>query len=175
MTMHQPISPELAEAHRLATDDVNRWRGHCMESFARIEQAVGRALAAIAADGRAPEIKQPAMFGARVASLTQAFALPLFLADARKASATLKGLEAHLARRNVIVHGAGKVWVDRNSEWLWTYAFVPSKRDASPETGQIERQEAKAMERALASEGQSLSDTLVNFAAEIARSKAQPA
>jgi hypothetical protein len=171
--MHQPIHSELAKAQCAAVDDVNRWRGHCIECFARIEQALGTALAALAADGRASEIKQPAMFGARLAALHQALALPAFAPETQKARATLDGLEAYLGRRNAIVHGVGKAWIDGRGEWMWAYRFQPFKRDA--ETGQIERDEAEAMERELASQGQSLSDSLRTLAATLGPSKARTA
>ena len=50
MTIHDPIVSDLANDHRRAIDEVNSWRGHCIDCFARIELAVVEALDALEAN-----------------------------------------------------------------------------------------------------------------------------
>jgi hypothetical protein len=155
MSVELPIELSAAQAHVAAMDDVNRWRGHCVECFARLELSMGEALESIAS--ASPSAKRvPFTFGARVKALHAALAPP-FPAPTRLLK-TLQSANELLDQRNRIVHGIGKIWIDRTGNWAWAYRFNPAGK--GEETGTYEQKSAERFEAELAKTSQSLCSQL---------------
>ena len=169
MTIEPPPLLSLARAHDRARDDVNRWRGHCVDLFSRIERAMADVLARMALAGGGG-IKGPQTFGARVAALAAKVAREGDFPN----PALVKSIDAArplLDQRNRIIHATGTISVERNGEWLWNYRFRPSGK--AEDSGFYECQEAKAFERDLQRTTQSLCAKLDNLAKKLG--KVEPA
>ena len=158
MTVHIPIERALSDAHGTAIDAVNRWRGHCVERYARLEYEVTIALTTMAAMPDS-KVSVPHNFGDKMKRLRAAIGTAGPCAHSKLAKA-LDGFAEHLNRRNLLVHASGKVWIDGKGEWLWRYQFLPSGKAKALEIGCFEEKEARAIEDALARESQSLVDQL---------------
>ena len=158
MTVQLPIESALKDTHLAAIDAVNRWRGHCVERYARLEHEVTTTLSAMAA-APGSTVRVPHNFREKVKSLRAAITADGSFANPKLAKA-LDSFEDHLTRRNMLVHASGKVWIDGKGEWLWRYQFQPSGKGKTVEVGCFEEQEARAIEEALARESQSLGGQL---------------
>jgi hypothetical protein len=158
VTVHLPIERALGDAHGAANDAVNRWRGHCVERYARLEYEVTGALSAMAA---APDSKVtvPHNFGEKVKKLRAAIDPGGPFARSKLAKA-LDNFSDHLSRRNMLVHATGKAWIDGKGEWLWRYRFQPSGKGRVMEIGCFEQGEALEIEKTLARDSQSLGGQL---------------
>ena len=99
----------LDDAHRRAIEDANRWRGHCVNLFARGEMIVSEALLA-----RLESKSLPLVFSQRVGRLAA------LIEGDQKQSAAVKDFQLQTSDRNVIVHGVGKVYVDGQGRWMLT-------------------------------------------------------
>ena len=158
MTALLPIERSTNEAHGAAIDEVNRWRGHCVERYARLEHEITGALSAMASmPGSKASV--PHNFGEKVKRVRAAIERGEPLAQPKLAKA-LDGFADHLSRRNMLVHATGKVWIDSKGDWLWRYRFQPAGKGRPEEIGCFEQDEALAIEKALARDGQSLGDQL---------------
>ena len=164
MKLEELISPTLGAAHQDALDDANRWRGSCMEKFARIDQAVATALEALAARDPSAKVRTPYLFGQRIAALRAALqpGQP-FAAKSGPVLKALDKLEPYLPQRNILVHATGSVWVKARGEWLWLYCVTPSGRNRVQEKGSIDSTEALGIEKKLGSLCHSFCDLLRNF------------
>lgn len=162
MSVELPIELSAAQVHEAATEDVNRWRGHCVECYARLERSMGEALESIA--GASPSAKRAYTFGAKVKALHVALALP-----ATAPAHLLKSLQSAndlLDQRNRTVHAIGKVWIDRSGNWAWAYRFKsPGKAE---ETGIYEQTAAKQFEVELAKTSQRLCSLLRDYSRKLA-------
>lgn len=160
MSVELPISPSLDEAHGAALDDVNRWRGHCVELYARIERAIGETLLSVA-ESKQPAKRPPEMFGPRLKAL-RALVGPDGEHRNSDLFKRLAAVEDELGFRNFIVHASGSVWIDAKNNWLWSYRFDPGGKGEDV-TGHIDRSEAGDLEKRLASAAKSLGARLANF------------
>lgn len=158
MTVHRPIERATSDMHSAAIDAVNRWRGHCVERYARLEYEVTATLSAMAAT---PDftVSVPHNFGEKVKKLRAAVEAGGSFEHSRLAKA-LDGFADHLRRRNLLVHATGKVWTDGKGDWLWRYRFQPSGKCREEEVGCFEREEATEIEMTLARDSKSLGDQL---------------
>ena len=163
MTAHGPIVSDFAGEHRRATDDVNRWRGHCIDCYARIEQAIVEGLDDLITSGRNPSLKRASLFGPRIEMLKKALLDDTFGKHAAAPRDALAALSFVLARRNVLVHGVGKIWIGRGGEWLWQYEFASNVNGRPKECGLITSTEAAQIESVLTSNYRRLGDTLRNL------------
>jgi hypothetical protein len=155
MTVQLPIERTLIDMHRSAIDSVNRWRGHCVERYARLEHEVTMTLSAMAA-APGSAVRVPHNFGEKVKNLRAALC-----GDGHtKLTKALDSFEVHLSRRNMLVHASGKVWIDQKGGWLWHYRFQPSGKGKPMEIGCFEEQEARKFEHDLARESQRLGGQL---------------
>lgn len=159
---------KLADAHREATNEVNRWRGRCLECFVRIEDAAAQTLRALSSS-QTGTAHAPPMFGARITELGKVVAEGGALGEkgggVRKA---LVELQYIVERRNVLVHGTGTVWIDGGGKWLCRYRFTPSGRGKSEVFDLITSVEADKFEKDIARLARSLSDKLRDLRATIA-------
>jgi len=157
MTVHVPIESLSTDAYSAALAAVNRWRGHCVERYARVEYEITRTLSAMAA---VPDsnVSVPHNLREKVTKLRAAVdSSGLFKRP--KITKALDDFEVHLTRRNMLVHATGKVWIDAKGDWLWRYRFQSGK--GSPlEIGCFEQNEAHKIEKSLAQDSQSLGDQL---------------
>jgi len=158
MTVQLPFERALSDLHAAAIDAANRWRGHCVERYARLEDEVTRTLTAMAAKPNA-KIRVPYNFGDKVKVLRAAIAAEEVGRRTKLANAFVR-LDAHHGRRNMLVHATGKIWTDAKGDWLWHYRFQPSAKGSPTQTGYIEKDEALQMEESLARESRSLVDQL---------------
>ena len=164
MTIVQPISPTLGAAHQNALDDANRWRGSCVEKFARIDQAVATALEAMVAKDPSAKVRTPHLFGQRIAALRAALqpGQP-FAAKSGPVLKALDKLEPYLAKRNILVHATGSVWVNAKGGWLWHHRVTPSGRSRVQDKDAIDCAEAIGIEKTLGPLCHSFCDLLRNF------------
>lgn len=167
MSVERPIILSAAQAHEAAIDDVNRWRGRCVECFARLERGMGEALELIA--GASSTLKRvPFTFGDKVKALRSAISPAGPFANARLLKA-LQGADELLDQRNRIVHASGKVWIDAAGNWAWAYRFKPAGR--SEDIGNYEQKAAYQFEGQLARSSQALCDRLHAFSQKLAVTK----
>ena len=164
MSVELPIEKRLSDAVRAATDDINRWRGCCIEQFARIEETAISGLFALAADGKDSDIRTPTMFGARLQALRDSLSGERpYAGVGRDVIKALDRLDRLKDKRNILVHGMGTVWIDGSGRWLWRYCFTPPGKARTPEEGVIACAEAIEMEGALKSIARSFRDRVVNL------------
>jgi hypothetical protein len=159
MSVELPISLSIADAHSNATDELNRWRGHCIDAFARMEEAAAKTLVSLPLPAGK---KRPALFGERLDALRVVLER-CSDAGAPKVLAALNKLQPDLEWRNKVVHATGAVYVDARGHWLWCYRFQPSKSGATSEIGTLDQKTAVAMEKRLSSDVRSISDRLRNL------------
>ena len=117
----------LKEAHQEAVGLANCWRGRCVNLFAKGERIIGEALRK-----HDPDKPLPMLLSQRVAKLTA-----LLSTDCKKTSA-LKAFAAEADQRNAIVHGDGKVFVDRYGQWLLTLHALDRSGSVSRQVAQAE-------------------------------------
>lgn len=166
MTAHTPLERSFTDARAEAIDEVNRWRGHCVEIYARVEYEITRTLSAMAVMQDA-QTSIPHNFGEKVKKLRTAVEPAAPLANSKLAIA-LKDFADHFDRRNMLVHSTGKVWVGVNGDWLWRYRFQPSGKGRPMEVGCFARDDALDIEKALALAGRSLGNQLRSLRNELA-------
>lgn len=162
MNAHSSIEPPKGDAHLVATDDVNRWRGRCINAFAAIERACIDTLELLITSGEIPPSRKEWMFKARVAAIRNALAKD-GSDRAKKPRKVFSEIEDILNLRNEIVHGLGRVSLERDGHWVWTYEYRASREGFPLEKGFFEQAEAKEIEARLTSKTRSLVDTLRNF------------
>jgi hypothetical protein len=160
MSVELPISPSLDQAYRAAVDDVNRWRGRCVELYARIERAIGETLLSVA-ESKQPAKRPPEMFGPRLKAL-RALVGPDGEHRNSDLAERLAAFDSDVNHRNLIVHASGRVSIDAKNNWLWSYRF-DSGGKGQDVTGHIDRGEAGDLEKRLASTAKSLGARLANF------------
>jgi hypothetical protein len=166
MTDAPPSLPLPETPHSAAIHDVNRWRGHCIDLFARIDEAVAASLEVMAAKNPKANVRTSHLFGQRVAALRAALQPDQpFAAKAGPVLKALDKLEPLLTQRNILVHATGSVWIDARGRWLWRYCVTPSGRNRVQEKGTIDRDEASAIENKLRPLCRSFCDRLRHFGA----------
>jgi hypothetical protein len=143
MSIELPIVSTIEAAHCNAIDEVNRWRGHCIELFARIEKTL---IEALEKNGAAAT---PALLP-RIAAVS---ALP---GVKPKLNAKLEKLRGLAEDRNLIVHSTSTVWIDGNGGWLWAFTFTPAGKAKVSTISHWDRDRAQAFEKQLSSVEQSL-------------------
>ena len=163
MTVNAHPSPSLSDAHKSAMQAANCWRGHCIDWYARIDEALIDTLRAIAASHPEANAQQPALFGQRVEAVRCALSGDLL---PRQGGAALKALDAideQLKSRNLIVHATGSILITRYGDWAWRYRFTPNGKAATLVNAVLDMAEANALEDRLAARGRSLCAHLKNF------------
>jgi len=153
MSAELPIPIDVKQVHRTAIDDVNRWRGHCVELFARVEQELASALAALNAG------KIPPALAAKMARLDEIVA-PAGPSPNAKLEKTLTQLAPLAEHRNLVVHARSSVWVNDRSKWLWAYVFTPSGKGSCEQVGHWTEDEALKFKDELSRTAQSLCSQL---------------
>jgi hypothetical protein len=164
MSVELPIEFSVSQTHENATDDVNRWRGHCIECFSRLERGMGEALELMAGASRSSK-RVPLTFGDKVKALRSAISPAGPFANARLLKA-LQEADALIDQRNRLVHATGKIWIDGSGGWAWTYRFKPAGK--VEELGIYEQKAAHLFEVELARSSQGLCARLQAFRQKLA-------
>ena len=133
MNAHPEIPMLLRDAHWRAIDDANRWRGRCVNYFARGEWIIGQALSSMAS-----EKPLPMLLSQRVARLDT------LVKDQPKKLAALGEFQLLANDRNSIVHGAGKVFVDAEGRWMLILEVLDR---SGPRRDQVMQDDAEAKAR----------------------------
>ena len=131
MTVELPISSAIQDARREAIDDSNRWRGHCIELFARAD---GMIAAALSGEGLTS-----ASLAGRVDALKKQ-------ASSEKLTQTLDALREMIEVRNLLAHAVSKVWIEDHRGWLWAYRFRPAGKGKTDQRGYWSDAEAREFE-----------------------------
>lgn len=97
----------LEQAHRMAVEDANQWRGRMINWYAKAENQISRALLKVKA-----ESLLPMLFSQKISQLKKLAAGDHHLLD------IVQQLEVRLDERNSLVHGDGSIWIGRNGRWL---------------------------------------------------------
>ena len=155
------IISTVQEAHDAAVREVHRWRGHCVDLYARLERGLTLTIDSLGiAVGT-----NASVFGERLKRVTSAVT-PEGSHPHAKTSAALRETLDHTKRRNMLVHAVGGVFIDARGDWFWRYNYQPSKAKAPPENGSFSRSEGERMEaeleekvRSICAHLQSLRDT----------------
>ena len=154
-------------AHRDAVDDLNRWRGRCIDNYARIEQASIRAVKAFIDHKLLTRKDDQPMFGARLKAVETALNDPRLVKSGKSCRDALDALRAVLDRRNILVHSTGQIWIDKQGDWLWSYHFVCNAKGNPQEDGTIDHEQAEDIERTLVAKSRSFSDLLDNLVGKL--------
>ena len=164
MTIEQPISQSLHDAHRAAVDDVNRWRGYCVDKYSRAEAALREAIEVMLVHPDGAGLKRPSLFGQHVEVMASAVAAGgPFAEPGSKVSAALARCANGFAQRNIVTHAVSSVWLDRQGQWLWRYEFLPAGKGKTVVTGALRQDAAKQLEGDLKSSIKRLEDQLHSF------------
>jgi len=164
MTAQEPISKSLHDAHCAALNEVNRWRGSCVDKYSRAEAALRKAIKVILAHSDGAALKQPSLFGQHVEVMTAAIAADgPFGQSGSKARDALASCSEGFALRNIITHAVGTVWLDRREKWLWRYEFQPSGKGKALVIGSLKQKDALKVEQDLRSSVHSLEEHLENL------------
>jgi hypothetical protein len=158
MTLQVPIELPMSDSYRVAIDAVNRWRGHCVERYARAEYEVTATLSAMAAVPNST-VSVPNTFREKLRRLRDAVEPGQTFGNRRIARALIN-FDGHFERRNMLVHASGKIWTDEQGGWLWQYRFQPSAKGSQMEIGTLTEKEALKIEKELAHAGHSLGGQL---------------
>ena len=133
----------FAQVKRAAVEDVNRWRGSCMEQLARLDRAVNEVLAA--ADGGAP---LPQAFPKRL-NLLRDLTGPQGQRANKGLHRTVGDLIPLRAKwRDILAHATSRVLLDRPDAWVWFYS-MPQSNGKADLIGTITKVEAQHLEKEL--------------------------
>ena len=135
MTNATPVKSQIDEALDKAVNEANRWRGRCINLFARGEQCIMNALAnALPDDAPIPMLISQKI--KRLAALCESDPEQLALLDA---------FAALLPTRNALTHGSGRVFIDR-SGWLLLLTFQSRRTEMNE---QVTDSQAEAVRKQL--------------------------
>ena len=114
----------LIRPHDLAADEINGWRGRCLNMFARGERSVDVALEAALAAGSGLGMKHLA--GQRLADLAKLVSEEKTATEEQKQSlqSSLDSWLASNAKRAFLAHGVTTVLLDRHGDWHAQLDFV---------------------------------------------------
>lgn len=123
--------------------DFHVWKSRMSGNYARIEQAAGDLLEALAQDANDDSADMSHGLKQRLNRVLDAMDLGTpddF--DAGGLRKKLQELDALLRFRNVISHATGRLILNE-AQWTWLYSHRPSDRDGTKEKGWISSDEAE--------------------------------
>ena len=116
--IHEPPIVADTTPWDIAEGEVDRWRGACIQVFARSEAATTETLIALAKDA-STKVKLPHLVGARFEALYTAVAIGGgSVAGAPRLKAALDAFREHDDVRTILCHGVAQVAIDRRGEWI---------------------------------------------------------
>lgn len=164
MTPISPIEAALPRApFEAARDAAARWRGRCLDVFARSEAAVTETLLVLAAVGeRAPALKLPHLVGQRYDALSNAVGAGGAFADEGKAAVMpIAEFRKHDALRTQLSHGVFTVTLDHRGQWhLVARVLAIRAGRAARDLLVVEQAETTAILEALEKDGNRLRSVL---------------
>jgi hypothetical protein len=107
----------IAKPHDMAAGQINSWRGHCLDLFAKAERAIASALEA--ACDKNPSLTIKHLAGHRLADLAR-IVTDTGTANEKRSKALLDALAAWQcvdAKRAFLAHGVSTVLLDRHGAW----------------------------------------------------------
>lgn len=158
--------PLPREPFERACNDVNAWRGRCMQAFAQAEAAVTETLLVLSAvQDRGGDVKLRHLVGQRFEDLAAAIGpRGPFEADGKAAHDSLLRFRERESLRKMLAHASGRVTLDRNGRWTAVFELVAIRsRRADRERLAVNQGEGEAMAKSLASAARSLTDNLKNL------------
>ncbi|NML06780.1 hypothetical protein [Sphingomonas sp. G-3-2-10] len=119
-----------------ACSRLNQWRGQMIENFARCEQAVTEALAALNGNGiEVKGAKLPHLVGQRYERLAAILSSVEMQSGHRKnALSSINQFRTHDAMRAMLCHGVTKIAVDRAGEWVALMTLISFKSGSTTTT-----------------------------------------
>jgi hypothetical protein len=161
MSFEDQIAAAIPMSAADGVADAARWRGQCVDYYARIEFLVGISLRELWKNGHKPPPQPLYTYRTKIAALRDALAEGSFSPYARLHRA-LNQLHTDCDRRNLIVHASGTVGETPAGDWVWTGCYIPAE---APDmvAKVITRAEAEVMETGLKRTIQSLSSQLARI------------
>jgi len=165
MSVELPIKSSLRDLHRAAVDEVNCWRGKCVDHFARVEACMTTAVAAMIAHPDGSALKRPSLFGNHFGTLKDAVAANgPFASVGTDLRAALAQCETAFAARNIVIHATGRVLIDARGAWLWLYRFQPTAQTKPSEESFLTEDQAQNLEKDIRSSCDRLKSRLDHLA-----------
>lgn len=166
------LPPELFDAAR---EQVNAWRGRCLEAFARAEEAVTEALLVMAETERGNAIRLQHLVGQRFDELTTALAEGgAFAGESKAATGALATFRQHDDLRAFLCHGVAKVTLDKHGRWTVVMRVLALRtRKAARTHRAVEQDEAAQLADQLAKASQKVRSHLKHLRAKVAGTAAK--
>lgn len=118
MNAETNISQLPPEPFDLARDNVNAWRGRCLDAFARAEEAVTETLLRLAENDRGKSLRLLHLVGQRFDELSIALSENgPFSGECKGAYEALQIFRQHNQLRVLLCHGVGKITLDKRGRW----------------------------------------------------------
>ena len=152
MSVHTSFPSTFRQAHERAVEDVNRWRGHCMELHARYEQAVKDSLLPRLDGEQMPQTFERCVKS--LATLLKKAASPA----SNKIVDALTELQKLREWRDRLAHATSMVHLDTNREWIWHWSLPGSNGDQFE--GSLRQAEALKTEKELSAQVKKLRSLL---------------
>lgn len=116
--IHEPSMVPDTAPWDVAEAELDRWRGACVQIFARSEAATTETLLVLA-EQAATKVRLPQMVGQRYETLDAAVAVGGAPAvGAARLKSALDAFRAHDDLRTILCHGTAQVAIDRHGEWV---------------------------------------------------------
>ena len=146
--------------HDEARCDIDRWRGSCLNLFARAELAVGRCMEAAVVAGKAKKVRH--LQGQKLSDLIALTAEIARTTKQKKAFETALNLWDEVqSHRAFLAHGVVVEAIDRQGAWIAVFDMVIHKGDEAIETRwSLTKLEAQAFHERLTDGFKSLSSQL---------------
>jgi len=122
--LHEPSIVADTTPWDVAEGEVDRWRGACIQVFARCESAITEALLVLT-EGAVAKPRLPHLVGQRFEKLDAAVTggkVPS--GGAARLKTALDAFRAHDDLRTILCHGSAQVAVDRCGEWLAVFRCI---------------------------------------------------
>lgn len=155
-----------------AIQQVNEWRGRCLDAFSRAEQAVTECLVAMSEmPERGRHVRLPHLVGQRYDALSATVAeTGPFAADAALLAGALERFRAHDPLRTMLAHGVTEITLSAQAHWTLILRIVCLRSRQPTRTMLALRQnEANAVRKTLVADSRCLCAKL-----DVVRSRLSP-
>ncbi len=161
------LPPEPFDAAR---DEVNAWRGRCLDAFARAEEAVTETLLVLAETERGKAIRLQHLVGQRFDELNTVLGEGgAFAGESKAAANALAAFRQHDELRAFLCHGVANVTLDKHGRWTVVMRVIALRaRKAARSHRAMEQGEAGQLADGLAKASQKLRSHLKRVRAKVA-------
>lgn len=150
----------LSEDRKRHIAEVNLWRGHCLDNFARVEQAILTTTEKLNASGKSPSLKLAEGAATRTRNLAEA------LRNIDPKTEAVKSLEFWSLRepeRNELVHGTFDICVTDSGDWAIAIQATSVKKGKIVSVRKLRSKiETEAFLQSITTERKSLKTALLN-------------